>query len=589
MRFSAPRSISPSPVRGKTSTFGLQSDSDSNSDEYDLEESSSSGSNYDSDSGTSTSESESLSYPLNSCFLQPRRPRHSAQSIVERRQIDDTIAAIRLRTRHHDPYEEWEKATRKDAFRTARKEQSATQLQLTERQEKQRNQDAERLAAIHSQQMAEVQNRLETMKIQQQREETRMREGWKMRDQKLWERIETVIQLEEDKVRKRIEAENKAKEEEEKQRKQEELKRRLVEEKKKQEEEQKRVAEEEERQKKEQEDRKEKEELLKREEEKKLKSDRVKAEDGQRKTLGLTTAEEDWRQARINLQRLKMDAMTLVKSNKELKAEWGKWRRQITPKIGQLTNDQQAIKHISTQIIHILVPPNSPAHHRAIYTALLSSLAKAILLQAETEVIAEKRSAQPLGQVTFILLDSLDGFSEIFFAKLVQRTGGWPIPVVVPNTDTGGQPWKDTADRTKAIGYRKSATGDDLETAAEYGARVSAIMRVYFHILKVPPSRQPLKPMFQLPRYWTWFARLMGERGLLETAVAPQLIFAALDVMGADAIKIWGHQWIKILALIYEGITTGLGNQKLIGGESSEGTAARARIQMEVERIINAS
>ena len=31
-------------------------------------------------------------------------------------QINDTVAAIRLRTRHHDPYEEWAKRTRTDAF-----------------------------------------------------------------------------------------------------------------------------------------------------------------------------------------------------------------------------------------------------------------------------------------------------------------------------------------------------------------------------------------------------------------------------------------------------------------------------------------
>lgn len=38
--------------------------------------------------------------------------------------------------------------------------------------------------------------------------------------------------------------------------------------------------------------------------------------------------------------------MKFVKSNPELKAEWGKGRRQITPKIGQLTNDEGAITRI---------------------------------------------------------------------------------------------------------------------------------------------------------------------------------------------------------------------------------------------------
>lgn len=157
----------------------------------------------------------------------------------------------------------------------------------------------------------------------------------------------------------------------------------------------------------------------------------------------------------------------------------------------------------------------------------MSSLSKAILLQAETEVVAEKRSAQPLAQVAFNLLETLEGFSEVFFAKLVQRVGGWAIPTVIPSADYDGRPWADEAERVKAMGYRKSSTGDDTESAAEYTTRVAGVMRVYFHILKVPPRRQPLQPTFQLPRYWMWCARMLGERGLLETGVAAQLLYSS--------------------------------------------------------------
>ena len=63
---------------------------------------------------------------------------------------------------------------------------------------------------------------------------------------------------------------------------------------------------------------------------------------------------------------------------------------------------------------------------------------------------------------------------------------------------------------------------------------------------------------------------------------------AALDVLGSYAKLVYGHQWNKMLALIYEGVTVGLGNGKFIGGESAEGTAARVRVQLEVERLIAA-
>jgi nucleoporin GLE1 len=167
-----------------------------------------------------------------------------------------------------------------------------------------------------------------------------------------------------------------------------------------------------------------------------------------------------------------------------------------------------------------------------IYHALLSSLSKAILLQAETEVTAEKRSAGPLAEVTANLLCRLPTFQDVFFAKLVQRVGGWAVPCVVQHTqDAHGTQWKDEGERLKAMGYRKSGNSTDgdnqgLESASDYVTRVSGIMRVYFAILKTSvPSPEALGPMFQMPRCWTWFARIMGERGLLETAAAPQIIY----------------------------------------------------------------
>lgn len=58
--------------------------------------------------------------------------------------------------------------------------------------------------------------------------------------------------------------------------------------------------------------------------------------------------------------------------------------------------------------------------------------------------------------------------------------------------------------------------------------------------------------------------------------------------MGHDALQIWGSQWVKMLALIYEGVTVGIGADKFIGGQSPEGRAARVRVQLEIERIMAA-
>jgi nucleoporin GLE1 len=79
----------------------------------------------------------------------------------------------------------------------------------------------------------------------------------------------------------------------------------------------------------------------------------------------------------------------------------------------------------------------------------------------------------------------------------------------------------------KVSGFRKNGedgNGEGWETEADFTMRVAGIMRIYFSVLKIVPVRGPLRSQFQLPRYWTWFARMLGERQLLESAVSAQVM-----------------------------------------------------------------
>ncbi|KIJ62284.1 hypothetical protein HYDPIDRAFT_114777 [Hydnomerulius pinastri MD-312] len=566
MRFGLPRSPSPSPVRGynrRSSAFGLHSDSESEP-EGPLTDA-------EAESPPSSPSSDSFCFDSDAEASVPPPSKREPRSPAERRHVEETVAAIRLRTRHHDPYEEWEKQTRKDALRTARKEQTQTLLQTHEQRAQQRSQELQVLSVRHDQQMAEVQRLLSTLKLKHQTDINQMKTRWNEQDKRQRDRIEGVIRHEEEKLRIRLEAERKKREEEERKRKEEEERRRAEEEIKRQEDEQRRKQ-------------KEAEEAEKRAKEEVERGKRAKldAEEQGRNRLGMTLAEEDWINARETLKNLKAGPMKTVKSDKAMKSQWSAIRRQITPKIGQLTQDNETISRISRQIYEIVHP--SPPLGPDLYFAALSSLAKAILLQAETEVTAEKRSAIPLALVTANLIGSLEAFPDVFFAKLVQRSGGWPVPSVIPSTDSDGTAWNEI-ERTKAMGYR---TNDgEKETPGDYVMRVSGMMRVYFLILAAP-VRHPLDKMFQLPRLWSYFARMLGDERLLQTTVAAQLLHAALDVGGVEAKHIWGHQWVKLLEMLYEGATIGIGGSstKLLGGQTPEGKAARVRVQLEIENII---
>jgi len=227
-----------------------------------------------------------------------------------------------------------------------------------------------------------------------------------------------------------------------------------------------------------------------------------------------------------------------------------------------------------------------------LYMVVLYSLSKAILLQAEVEVTAEKRSAIPLAHVTSFFVQNLERFPQIFFMKLVQRTGGWPIPVKPPP--------EEGVEYSKLAGFRED------EGLPEYTLRVAGLMRVYFHVL-ITPTNQPTNTFFRPTIYWTYFSRLMCNRGLLESGpVGPELLAsecnssyrphifvephlahpAALDVGGAQARDIFGKQWHKLMELLYSGLTDTT-SPSPIGGRTPEGTAARTRALLEVENVMN--
>lgn len=571
MRYGLPRSTSPSPERRsrrRPSTFGLPSDTESDFEEppTDSDSEPSSPSSLSSDSFCYESESQ-VPPP-------PPRPKRELRSPAEQRHTEDTVAAIRLRTRYHDPYEEWEKKTRKDAFHTARRAQVQMRLETQGRCVQRNTQELQSLAAMHAEQLAEVQKQLAALQMRQQADVNKLINSWQEQDKTFRGRIESVIRVEEEKLRAKIEAERKAREEAERKQKEEEERRKVEEEVKRKEEEQAQRKREEEAAAKRQEDEKER-----------LRREKLDADEQGRAQLGMTLAEEDWVHARETLKNLKAGPMKTVKGNRTLKLQWSAIRRQITPKIGQLTHDLDSVMRITQQLVDIIRPPERLPQD--IYFAALSSLAKAILLQAETEVTAEKRSAIPLAMVAARLLGTLEGFADIFFAKLVQRSGGWPVPSAIPSTDSDGTAW-DELERTKAMGYRTN--DNQRETLSDHVMRVSGMMRVYFLILAAPVP-QPLDRMFQLPRFWTYFARMIGDERLLETAVAAQVLYAALDVGGMEAKFIWGNQWVKMLELLYEGATTGIGGVagKLVGGQTPEGKAARVRVQLQIERIVDAT
>ncbi|KAI0266360.1 GLE1-like protein-domain-containing protein [Gloeopeniophorella convolvens] len=560
MRFSA-RSPSPSPSRRRRSlSYGLQpsSDSDSGSEDGSHTDSSSFSGSNESSSDASGSSAMSNTSARNNGQPSTSQSQSSNLSPSQRRYMEDTVAAIRLRTRHQDPYEEWAKRTRKDAFHTARRAAAAAQSQRNATQAAVRDQDAERQAALLKREADMIARQLAHLTLRQAELEKQVGTHWDDQQKRRRAHTELVIRAEEEKLRarqaeqraaeaaaERARKEAAAKEEAEAQRKKEEAAKAA------QEAEEAKV-------------RAEREEEARKEAERveQAKAQVLEAQAKERNTLGMTTPDQDWREARLTLKQLKTGPIARVKADRDLKKSFNENRRKITPRVGQLTNDAQSIASISQLILVVLRP--QPPLHPDVYYASLSALAKAILLQAETEVTAEKRSANPLAKLTLNLISAVEGFSDIFWARLCQRTGGWAVPALVPKQDADGTPFTPTT-YMKASGLRED------ETNADHTVRVAGTMRV------------ASAAQFRLPALWTFFARVIGQPALLQSSLATELLSVALDVGGVHVRDVWGAQWIKLMALLYEGVTA---DPPRLGGPGPEARASRMRLHLEIERVM---
>jgi nucleoporin GLE1 len=56
-----------------------------------------------------------------------------------------------------------------------------------------------------------------------------------------------------------------------------------------------------------------------------------------------------------------------------------------------------------------------------------------------------------------------------------------------------------------------------------------------------------------------------------------------VEVGGAHARTVWGAQWTKLMALLYEGV---MADPARLGDSGPEGRASRMRLQLEIERVM---
>lgn len=119
--------------------------------------------------------------------------------------------------------------------------------------------------------------------------------------------------------------------------------------------------------------------------------------------------------------------------------------------------------------------------------------------------------------------------------------------------------------------------------------RISGLMMFYAAILQSPlppafasnPAAVPYP--FQLPRLWTWLARVTNDPGLMRDRASPHVLAAVIEAAGDCAADAWGKQIIKFRRVLGRKALEKDGDaNSLLGGQ--EGSAGRVRLGVILEK-----
>ncbi|PWN47962.1 GLE1-domain-containing protein [Violaceomyces palustris] len=419
-----------------------------------------------------------------------------------------------------------------------------------------------RPAHLHQEELEEVRKLLSSLDMRRQEEEKNEKQAFEQRNRALWQAIDASILAAE------REAQAMAAAEAEKlaaaRRQQEEAERKAKEERQAEE---RRIEEE----KAEQKRREEQERKARQEEEERL------AKEEKEQSMGgpagiRKQAQADYERWMSKIKDIKQNVLPVVSQNPELRKQCFAAKRQITPKIGQLTNSRQEVARITTAVGSVLTAArNASSSSGEIYIWILNHLSKCLIRQAEQEVAVKQDTAYPLARVVvWLLLEGHSELAEVLMARLTKKCpwilGFWPVK----------QPGQEEETYRKALGH----AGKD-ESNEQYGTRMCGIFAFYVAILQTKPTPPPSSSSVDVEKVpvalrpcslWTWQVRAISPP-MERHPLTPALFSTFLEVAGNRCLAIYGRQTSKLWRMV---LVEGLRGKKagFVNLEANSGSKA---------------
>ncbi|SCU95547.1 LANO_0E10682g1_1 [Lachancea nothofagi CBS 11611] len=311
--------------------------------------------------------------------------------------------------------------------------------------------------------------------------------------------------------------------------------------------------------------------LLKKEKEKQesLEAQR-KAQEEAAKGKGLTNfheVETTFKHYKHKIKHIKMEVVEPVKKDTALKSILSKHKRRINPKFGQLTNSEQHLRTIVSELT-TLVDQTKP--NKLGYEWILNFIAKALVSQAETEVRVKPESALPLAKLALYLLARYSELLEFLMARFIKK-----CPFVIGYTCN-----IDSEEGRYKMGWKR-ARDDAWEDETSYDERMGGIVTFFATISRLPLPQELItthKHPLPISHSWQLLARTANTSSQLLTNTHFVVLGSWWDAAAAQFLQAFGKQAHKLLVLLTADLTNSVADRRYVG-------AARLRILWEEYEI----
>ncbi|ODQ67581.1 GLE1-domain-containing protein, partial [Nadsonia fulvescens var. elongata DSM 6958] len=272
-----------------------------------------------------------------------------------------------------------------------------------------------------------------------------------------------------------------------------------------------------------------------------------------------SAVEKEWYSYKKIIVDINTEINDVVKDNKELKSFTFKSKREIKKKMAQMSTSLAQLKKIMEDIKGILT--TAFQFNEVAYKWLLNFMAKAIVNQAETEVIVNIQAANAIGILATHMMSNYTGFKDILLARIIKK-----CPYLVGYTCN-----IDTEEGRRRMGWKYLENANKWEDETAYAERMGGICGIWSVVTQVRFGPTSNVHPYPISNSWKMLARQVDTPTEKLTNAHFCVVAAWWDISASKFLMAFGRQGDKLMELIWNDWTNSVCDKRF---------AAAARLRL---------